>query len=166
MDLFSRQMLKELLPAHEAFEPPTPKQDRDPNSVDHWALAVLLERAAYLRRLAALSDGYVSETVKEYAEHSTMLLVRRRSGDAEVHEGFANLFFVLEGRATLVTGGTVHKARTTSAGEMRGESIEDGARQALRAGDVVHVAAGLAHQMLIEGENSITCLVVKIKQDH
>lgn len=164
MDLLSRQILKELLPAHEAFEPPAPKQDRDRDSVDHWALAVLLERAAYLRKLAALSDGSASETVKEYPGHCTMLSVRCRSGMAEQHEGCTGLFFVLEGRATLVTGGTIHHIRTVSPGEMRGESIEGGTRRVLRVGDVVHVAAGVAHQILVEGENSVTLLIVKIQQ--
>ena len=41
-----------------------------------------------------------------------MLSFRGRDGEAEVHEKFADLFCVLAGKATLVTGGAVSGART------------------------------------------------------
>lgn len=122
--------------------------------LDHWPLPVLLERAAYLRKLAKLGDGSASETFKEYPEHSATLIVRCRSGVAELHETTSVLFIVLEGRATLLTGGT-----------LRGDSIEGGTGHDLRAGNVMHVAAGLPHQMLVAGENSVACLAVKIEQN-
>jgi mannose-6-phosphate isomerase-like protein (cupin superfamily) len=83
---------------------------------------------------------------------------------AELHENFADLFYILEGRATLVTGGTVTGAKTIGPGEVRGDSIEGGARQELRAGDVAHVPAGLPHQMLVAGDKTISCFVVKIQE--
>ena len=93
-----------------------------------------------------------------------MLSFRERDGDAELHERFADLFFVLSGKATLVTGGTVMGAETVGPGEVRGSSIEGGVRQELRAGDVVHVPAGVPHQMLVPGEKTFTSFVVKIEQ--
>jgi quercetin dioxygenase-like cupin family protein len=165
MDTLSRQILKELLPAEPEVTPPPSKQVRGRKTQDHWSHAVLLERGAYLRKLAALSEGSASETLKEYPQHSVMLSVRLRSGVAEQHEHFADLFFVLEGRATLATGGAVVNAKAITQGETRGDSIEGGSRQPLRAGDVAHVPAGLPHQMLIEGDKPVTCLVLKIRQN-
>ena len=89
--------------------------------MDHWSPAVLLERAAYLRKLAKHSDGSASETLKEYPQHCAMLSFRSRDGEAEVHERFADLFCVLAGKATLVTGGSVLAARTVAPGETRGD---------------------------------------------
>jgi uncharacterized RmlC-like cupin family protein len=43
--------------------------------------------------------------------------------------------------------------------------VEGGARQELRAGDVAHVPAGVPHQMLVSGEQTISCLVVKIQEN-
>jgi uncharacterized RmlC-like cupin family protein len=43
--------------------------------------------------------------------------------------------------------------------------VEDGVRQELRAGDVAHVPAGVPHQMLLAGEKTISCLVVKIREN-
>ena len=132
--------------------------------MDHWSQAVLLERAAYLRKMAKHGDGSASETLKEYPQHCAMLSFRSRDGEAEVHERFADLFCVLAGKATLVTGGVVNGARTVAPGETRGTSIEGGARQTLRAGDFVHVPAGTPHQMLVKGEDTITCLVMKVQE--
>ena len=141
---------------------PKPQKARSP--IDHWAPAVLLERAAYLRKIAKLGDGSASETLKEYPQHAAMLSFRSRSGEAEVHERFADLFVVLSGAATLVTGGTVVGARTVAPGETRGSAIEGGTRQNLRQGDVAHVPAGTPHQMVLIGENTIACLVMKMQE--
>jgi len=64
-----------------------------------------------------------------------------------------------------VTGGTVAGARLIKPGETRGTSVEGGMRQELRAGDVAHVPAGLPHQMLVVGEQTVTCLVMKVQEN-
>jgi mannose-6-phosphate isomerase-like protein (cupin superfamily) len=168
MDRLSREILKELLPAEKEVVPPPAAPARRENPagrLDHWSPAILLERAAYLRQLARHGDGQASETLKEYPQHAAMLSFRSRDGQAELHENFADLFYVLEGRATLVTGGTISGARSTGPGEMRGASVEGGVRQELRAGDVAHVPAGVPHQMLVAGEKTVTCFVLKVQEN-
>ena len=81
-----------------------PRPQKPKNPVDHWSHAVLLERGAYLRKMAKFGDGSASETLKEYPQHAAMLSFRSRSGEAEIHERFADLFIVLSGAATLVDG--------------------------------------------------------------
>ncbi len=166
--MYAKDILKELLPAEKEIAPPakrTTGAGKEPEHSDHWSPAVLLERAAYLRKLAKQGNGEASETLKEYPQHCTMLSFRSRDGAAELHENFADIFVVLDGRAALVTGGTVVGAETIRPGEIRGEQIEGGTRQELRAGDVAHVPAGLPHQMLVAGDKTITCLVVKIQEN-
>jgi quercetin dioxygenase-like cupin family protein len=158
VDAFAKSILKDAV-----VENPVPAA-RHLNPVDHWTRAILLERAAYLRKMAAQADGSASEMLKEYPQHFTMLSFRSRDGEAEVHANFADLFYVLEGSTTLVTGGTVIGARTDGPGETRGDAIEGGRRQELRAGDVAHVPAGEPHQMLIAGDKTVTCFVMKIQQ--
>jgi len=162
MDKVEREILRELLPAEKEFVPPA-KGCKEAAQLDHWSAAVLLERAAYLRKLATYGDGQASETLKEYPQHATMLSFRARDGVAELHENFADIFCVLDGRATLVTGGTVVGAHSVGPGETRGERIEGGLRQELRTGDVVHVPAGVPHQMLV-GDRTFSSFVVKIRE--
>jgi mannose-6-phosphate isomerase-like protein (cupin superfamily) len=165
MDGLSKEILKELLPAEKEVVPAAVKPVRRKTAPDHWSTAVLLERGRYLRELARHGDGQASETLKEYPRHSTMLSFRSRDGAAELHENWADVFYVLAGRAALVTGGTVAGATRVGPGEMRGSSVEGGTRQELRAGDVAHVPAGEPHQMLVSGDNTVTCLVVKIQEN-
>ena len=102
MERIAKEILKDV-----ALEDVTPKPRTPRNPVDHWSPAILLERAAYLRKMAKLGDGSASETLKDYPKHCAMLSFRSRDGEAEVHERFADLFVVLSGAATLVTGGVV-----------------------------------------------------------
>lgn len=157
MDL-EKEILKEV-----ALDDVAPRRQRR-GPMDHWAPQILLERAAYLRKMARAADGSASETLREYPRHAAMLSFRSRSGEVEVHGKFADLFCVLSGTATLVTGGSVIGARTVAPGETRGDTIEGGSRQELRAGDVAHVPAGTPHQMLLAGEKTVTCFVLKIQE--
>jgi mannose-6-phosphate isomerase-like protein (cupin superfamily) len=167
MSDLSKEILRELLPVEKEVVPralkPKAAKDALPQA-DHWSHPVLLERGAYLRKLAKLGDGQASETMKEYPQHATMLSFRARNGVAELHENFADLFCVLDGYATLVTGGTVVNPEQVGLGEIRGASIEGGTRQELRAGDIAHVPAGVPHQMLVPGDKTFTSFVVKIEQ--
>ena len=159
MDLLSKAILKDV-----NLDKVVAKEAASMNVVDHWSPAVLLERGAYLRKLAKHGDGSASETLKEYPQHYAMLSFRSRDGEAELHEKLADLFCVLAGKATLVTGGVLNGARTIAPGETRGVSIEGGTRQTLRAGDVAHVPAGTPHQMLVKVEDTFTALVMKVQE--
>ena len=169
MDPLSNEILKELLPPEpdaDALAATSRAGKKEPTShSDHWSSAVLLERAAYLHKLAKNGDGSTGETLKDYPRHCAMLSFRSRDGQAEVHENFADIFYVLDGCATLVTGGTVAGAVCIGPGEMRGSSVEGGRRQELRAGDVAHVPAGMTHQMLVAGDKTVTCLVMKMQEN-
>ena len=70
---------------------------------------------------------------------------REKPGMAEVHEQDADLIRVVDGKATLVTGGTVIDPAPTSPGEIRGKSINGGETFQLAKGDVVVVPAGVPH---------------------
>jgi mannose-6-phosphate isomerase-like protein (cupin superfamily) len=166
VDDFSKTILKELLPQEK--EIPVPRQPRNnaEDALDHLSAPILLERGAYLRKMAKLGDGSASEVLKSYPQHAIHLLVRNRDGGAEQHARFADLFLVLEGRAALATGGTIVNAKTIAEGEVRGESVEGGALQELRPGDLAHVRAGLPHQMRVSGDKPVTCLVIKIEQSN
>jgi hypothetical protein len=158
MDNLAKEILKDV-----TLEEIAPKSiKRSP--VDHWSPPILLERAAYLKKLARFGDGSATEILREYPEHTALLSFRGRDSDAEMDEYHAIFFSVLAGTATLVTGGTIIRARLVEGGITRGDSIEAGTPQTLKAGDIVHIPAGLAHQILVAGEKTITCFVMKIRE--
>ncbi len=163
IDRVSAQILRAVM-GDEPVPQPVRRKSADPAQPDHWTPAILLERAAYLRKLARAGDGQASETLREYPQHRAMLSFRSRNGDVEVHDKWADLFYVLSGAATLVTGGKVRGARLNAPGETRGDTIEGGIGQELRAGEFVHVPAGTPHQFLVSADKTVTCFVLKIQE--
>lgn len=90
---------------------------------------------------------------------------REASGEAEVHEGVADMFVVQAGEATLIVGGKVVGPRTVSPGEIRGKSIEGGVSQQLVAGDIVHIPPATPHQLLLNPKaKPFTYFVIKVDQ--
>jgi glc operon protein GlcG len=70
---------------------------------------------------------------------------RDKPGMVEIHEQDADIVHVLEGTATLVTGGQSPDAKITEPGELRGSQLVGGQTQQLNKGDVVIVPAGTPH---------------------
>ena len=132
---------------------------------DHWSPAQLLGRAKHLRELAAAGDGSASETLEKYPHHYTMLAFRSHNGGGELHQNFADLFYILDGHASVVTGGEVVDSKTVGPGEIRGSSVKGGTQQVLKTGDVVHIPAGMPHQMLVADGDSVTYFVVKVQEN-
>lgn len=131
---------------------------------DHWSKGELLERAKHLRELATKGDGSASETLEKYPHHYTMLAFRQHNGGGELHQNFADIFYILDGHASVVTGGVLVDQKSAGPGEVRGASVSGGSRQELKAGDVVHIPAGTPHQMLVPDGQSVTYFVVKVEE--
>jgi len=70
---------------------------------------------------------------------------RDKAGIAEVHEKDADIIYVLDGSATLVTGGTVVEPKAIGPGEIRGREISGGDTRTISKGDVIIVPAGTPH---------------------
>jgi glc operon protein GlcG len=70
---------------------------------------------------------------------------REGPGMSEVHVQDTDIIYVLEGTATIVTGGEVVDGKTTAPDEIRGASIRGGASQRLAKGDLFIVPNGVPH---------------------
>jgi len=70
---------------------------------------------------------------------------RTEPGLAEIHASDTDVIYVVEGAATVVTGGTVTEARGTAPGELRGKAIEGGETRRIARGDVLVIPAGTPH---------------------
>ncbi len=90
----------------------------------------------------AFAKGAPLVEVTDYKIHASR---RVEPGMAEIHERDTDIISVLEGRATLVTGGKVVAGKTTAPEEIRGASIDGGDVRTLAKGDVMVVPAGTPH---------------------
>jgi mannose-6-phosphate isomerase-like protein (cupin superfamily) len=66
-------------------------------------------------------------------------------GTAEIHGRDTDIFYILEGTATLVTGGRVVDPKTTGPDEVRAPRLEGGTVRELAKGDIVVVPSGVTH---------------------
>jgi glc operon protein GlcG len=87
---------------------------------------------------AVLLDG----TERHYMVHTSR---RDKPGLAEIHALDTDIIYVLQGNATLVTGGTAVDAKQTEPNEMRGSRIEGGITRQLSKGEVIIVPNNTPH---------------------
>jgi hypothetical protein len=66
------------------------------------------------------------------------------------------------GEATLRVGGELVDAKQTRPNETLGSAVRGGVEKKLSAGDIVHIPAGMPHQMLVPAGKQVTYMVFKI----
>jgi mannose-6-phosphate isomerase-like protein (cupin superfamily) len=86
---------------------------------------------------------------------------RNGTGQVEVHDRETDVMYVIDGEATIVTGGTMVGGKVTAAGQSRGTDIQGGHSQRLAKGDVMVIPAGIPHWFK-EVPQSISYYVVKV----
>jgi len=95
---------------------------------------------------AAFSKG--TTLVKGSAGHAVyQVMTARRDGpgEVEVHSLDTDIFYVIKGTATFVTGGKVIGVRHTAPNEILGKSSEGGTAHHLSAGDIIIIPHGVPH---------------------
>lgn len=70
-----------------------------------------------------------------------------RTQGASLHDAQAEFFYVIDGAATLLTGGTL-TSPTRNGTNVTGPGIEGGVRQAFKKGDFMIVPSGVPHQFV------------------
>ncbi|MDQ3894256.1 MAG: hypothetical protein M3292_06270, partial [Actinomycetota bacterium] len=87
---------------------------------------------------------------------------RTGPGEVEYHEGVVDVMHVVEGRATVVTGGEMRDVREVGPGELRASAVDGGTRHELREGDVLAIPNGVPHQFL-DVSDPFLYFVVKVE---
>jgi mannose-6-phosphate isomerase-like protein (cupin superfamily) len=96
---------------------------------------------------------------------------RVKPGDVETHLEYTDVFYVVKGSATLVTGGkmsgiianaTGRDGKLLAASEIRAKSLIGGEPHQLKAGDTIIIPNGIPHQFT-EVQGDFWYLVVKVQ---
>jgi mannose-6-phosphate isomerase-like protein (cupin superfamily) len=107
---------------------------------------------------AALAKGGALVTAKDF----TVQGIRRAGpGQVEIHEKETDIFYVTDGEATIVTGGTMVGGRQTAPSQLRGSDVKGGQTRHLKKGDVIVIPAGVPHWFK-EVPVSINYLTIKV----
>jgi mannose-6-phosphate isomerase-like protein (cupin superfamily) len=110
------------------------------------------------------ASGLATETIKKYSTDYSMLAFRKQSGKAELHEKFADFYVVVEGSATLVSGGHIVNGAPSAPGEVRGDSVQDGKETKLKKGDIVHIPANIPHQLVLAKGETFQYFIIKVQE--
>jgi len=88
---------------------------------------------------------------------------RTQPGEVEVHERDTDIFYILKGSATFVTGGAIEGAREISPGETRAKTIRGGEECRLTKGDVIVIPNRVPHWFK-QVKGRVVYYVVKVAQ--
>jgi mannose-6-phosphate isomerase-like protein (cupin superfamily) len=124
-----------------AASPPAPT---DRTKASHMSAAELTAA------LAKLPTDRPAGSVRVFSLAPYNVNVERRmpvAQGASLHEAQAELFYVVDGSATLLTGGKL-VGETRNGTNLQGKSIEGGTAQKFAKGDVMIVPSGVPHQFI------------------
>ena len=122
-------------------------------AVDYFDAAAVKKAFSSGKPLIAGGDG---------RNFKVMGLRRRGPGEVEVHDKDTDIFYVLEGQATLVTAGTLTGGKHIAPDEIRGGTLAGGETRHLGQGDVIVIPKGMPHWFK-EVPESIEYFVVKVR---
>jgi mannose-6-phosphate isomerase-like protein (cupin superfamily) len=147
------------------FAANTPANTSANTGVDYYSAGSLTGAEKKLAaKTKASSNSPTAEPLAKYSHDYTLLVYRNASGSAEMHEHESDLYLVLDGEATLKSGGKMVGQHTKSEGEYLGTGISGGHAQKLGKGDVVHISPNIPHQLLIEPGHTFSYFVLKVKE--
>ena len=120
-------------------QPPPPPVKTFASSAD---VAALLAKAKNERKEG---QGLVSEHILQLAPYNANLEYRASVAPGAVHEREAEIFYVIDGSATMVTGGKLVNQTRPNPDNLSGTGIEGGVSQAVAKGDFIVVPENTPH---------------------
>jgi len=114
------------------------------------------ETAAAFKDSLMLYDGVPEKNYRVAVYH------RDKGGEVEIHKKDTDVFYILEGSATFVTGGTITGGKETAPDEVRVATMEGGVARQIGKGDVIVVPANVTHWYK-EVQQPITYFGVKVR---
>ena len=145
-----------------------------PQAIQVWSLSALkkvdAEMTAGARNkglavktisVIGVDPGAISSSVQQFPPNSLLLVDRISTGESEIHTTQNDVMNILEGSATLITGGKLTGERKISDTETRGESLTGNDRRPIKAGDMVLIPAKLTHQLVLKPGEHLVYTVFK-----
>ena len=89
---------------------------------------------------------------------------KRENDLIEVHDLSDDIYYVLEGEATLMLGGTLTEPNEISPGEWRSKTAAGGKKISIKKGDLIVVPRGTPHQRTVTGKG-FSMILIKVFAD-
>ena len=96
------------------------------------------------------------------SDHVASVLRRVKPGQVEIHTKETDIFYIVDGTATFVTGGTMVGGKETRPNQMLGTDIQGGQTHQLKKGDFISIPAGIPHWFKDVPTSGVTYYMVKV----
>ena len=121
-------------------------QQPDPQAMKTYSSAAdVAALAAKAKSERKEGQPLVAERILQLAPYNANLEYRAAVGPAAVHEKEAEMFYVIDGTATMMTGGHLVDEKRTNAENLSGTAIEGGQSRTVAKGDFIIVPENTPH---------------------
>jgi mannose-6-phosphate isomerase-like protein (cupin superfamily) len=123
-------------------QPPAPNPAASRTIVSAADVAAMIAKAKADRKEG---QALLAQSMIQLAPYNVSLEYRAAVANAAVHETEAELFYVIDGSATLVTGGKLTADATRNGANLTGKGIEGGSSRKVAKGDFIMVPENTPH---------------------
>ena len=105
--------------------------------------------------------------IGDYGDHTLTMTAQTKSSAPEMHEMWSDVIIVTNGKATLMTGGTIVNPvgrGAAGSGEMGGSDITGANTQVIQQGDVINIPPATPHWIKIADGDTFAYMIVKVKK--
>jgi len=140
-------------------------QTRQPSTSKSPIVVKSKQQVSDIQKVLEKKPGNTNEDVVAASGMQTRVAIfhdsKRENDMNEVHDGSDDVYYVLEGNATLLLGGTLVDPKEVSPGEWRAKTATGDQRYAIRKGDLIFVPRGTPHQRTVTGKG-FSMILIKI----
>jgi len=123
------------------------------------------QQVSDIQKALGEKPGNTNEDIIAAAGMQTRIAIfhdEKRENDLnEVHDSSDDIYYVLDGTATLMLGGTLVDAHEISPGEWRAKTATGGETVRIKKGDLVFVPRGTRHQRTVK-DKKFSMILIKI----
>jgi len=138
-------------------------QERHPSASTRPFVVKTKQQVSDIEKTLEQKPGNTNEDVAPAAGTQMRVAVfhdeKRVDDNVELHDGSDDIYYVLDGTATLMLGGTLDSPREVSPGEWRAKTATGGQNFTVRKGDLVVVPRGTPHQRTVTGKGFAMILI-------
>jgi mannose-6-phosphate isomerase-like protein (cupin superfamily) len=140
-------------------------QERQPSTATKPFIVKTKQQVADIRKNLEKQPGNKNEDVAPAAGTQMRVAVfhdeKRVDDKVEVHDTSDDIYYVLDGEATLMLGGRLDSPSEVSPGEWRAKTATGGQPVVIKKGDLVIVPRGTPHQRTVTGKG-FSMILVKV----
>lgn len=140
-------------------------QTRQPVTASHPYVVRSNQQVSEMMKTLGKKPGNTNEDIVAPAGRQMRVAVfhdeKRENDPIEVHDLSDDIYYVLDGTATLLLGGKLVDPKEVSPGEWRAKTSTDGQKVTIKKGDLIIVPRGTPHQRTVTGKD-FSMILIKV----